>query len=173
MASREVLRFLKDMIKIHKPDILGLLETRVSGTKADDICNKLGFDDWVRVEALGFSGGIWVLWRNSTHINVLKTHLQFVLLQVRENNLMQWNLAIVYGSPSSSLRKRLWKDLRKDSLDMDGSWLAIGDFNVVLSSKEVSDQSKFSQSRCAGFSEWIFEQGLVDVGFEGPCMTWK
>lgn len=89
VASREVLRFLLDMIKMHKPQVLGLLETKVSGAKADSICNKLGFDDWVRVEALGFSGGIWVLRRNSIHIKVVKTHPQFIFLQVDDGTSNQ------------------------------------------------------------------------------------
>lgn len=82
-------------------------------------------------------------------------------------------MAIVYGSPNSFLRKRLWDELRKDTLDMEGPWLAIGDFNAVLSSSDVNDPVNFSQRRCAGFSEWVFERGLVEVAFEGPCMTWK
>ena len=58
-ASRSFLCTLKDVIHRYKPGILGLLETKVSGQRqADDICNKLGFDYWVRVEALGFNGGI-------------------------------------------------------------------------------------------------------------------
>lgn len=57
-ASREVVGSLKDMIQTHKPHILGLLEPKSSGFKADEVCRKLGFEEWVRVEAIGFSGGI-------------------------------------------------------------------------------------------------------------------
>lgn len=55
---RETIRSLKEMIRIDKPQILGLLEPKISGSNADVVCNKLGFTDWIRVEALGFSGGI-------------------------------------------------------------------------------------------------------------------
>lgn len=79
-ASREVLRFLLDMVNVHKPQVLGLLEMKISGFKADDVCKKLGFDDWVRVEALRFSGGIWILWRNLVYIDVIRTHPQYVFL---------------------------------------------------------------------------------------------
>ncbi|MBA0838857.1 hypothetical protein Goarm_004645, partial [Gossypium armourianum] len=42
----------------HKPDIICLLETRVSGSKADKIIAKLGFQYSHRVEAIGYAGGI-------------------------------------------------------------------------------------------------------------------
>ncbi|RYR72317.1 hypothetical protein Ahy_A02g006513 [Arachis hypogaea] len=39
-----------------------LLETYVSGSKADVIIHKLGFESWCRSEAKDFAGGIWCLW---------------------------------------------------------------------------------------------------------------
>lgn len=30
----------------------------MSGANADTVCKKLGFDNWARIEAVGFSGGI-------------------------------------------------------------------------------------------------------------------
>lgn len=59
-ASKEFLRVLKDLLGVHRPRVLGLLEPRVSGVQADSICKKIGFDNWVRVEAVKFSGGIWL-----------------------------------------------------------------------------------------------------------------
>nr|GMD60351.1 uncharacterized protein LOC109181278 [Ipomoea batatas] len=40
----------------HRPEILGIMEPKVSSAHANSICMKLGFSDWVRVEAVGFSG---------------------------------------------------------------------------------------------------------------------
>ena len=48
-TSQGFRRTLKEFIRIHKPEIVGLLGTKVSGYKADNFCNKLGFDYWVRV----------------------------------------------------------------------------------------------------------------------------
>lgn len=58
-APQEFLRTVKEILEVHKPDILGLLETRVSGKKGDIICRKLSFDYWLRVETVGYSRGIW------------------------------------------------------------------------------------------------------------------
>ncbi|KAH1096692.1 hypothetical protein J1N35_013613 [Gossypium stocksii] len=55
---------------VHKPDIVSLLETRVSGAKADKIIAKLGFQFSHRVEAIGFFGGIWLGWNNFVRLKI-------------------------------------------------------------------------------------------------------
>ncbi|XP_019183629.1 PREDICTED: uncharacterized protein LOC109178450 [Ipomoea nil] len=102
-GSREFQRILKTLIKNHKPGLVGLVEPKVSGAQANKICSKLGFAEWVRVEAVGFSGGIWVLWNKPLEIVVEYTHPQFVLLQVKEHGGDPWNLAVVYASPAKHL----------------------------------------------------------------------
>ena len=73
-TSKRFQRTLKDLLVRHKSGVLGLLEPKVNGDHADIICNGLGFDRWLRVEALGYSGGIWILWKNSYHLDVVKSH---------------------------------------------------------------------------------------------------
>lgn len=106
--SREMNRIIKEMIIKFRPSILGLLEPRVSGSHADDICNKMGYENWLRVEAVGFSGGIWIFWKDNLHLEIVQSHPQFVILRVKKDTATPWFLSIVYGSPDSTLRKRLW-----------------------------------------------------------------
>ncbi|KAH1046234.1 hypothetical protein J1N35_037018 [Gossypium stocksii] len=47
----------------YKLDIVSLLETKVSGGRADGRIAKLGFQNSHPVEARGFSGGIWMGWK--------------------------------------------------------------------------------------------------------------
>lgn len=42
--------------------IVGLYEPKVSGSQVDDLCCRFGFDQWLCIEAVGFSGGIWIFW---------------------------------------------------------------------------------------------------------------
>lgn len=57
---------MKNFIREYRSQIIILLEPRISGNSVDDVCNKLGMKQRVRTEADGFSGGIWVLWRDET-----------------------------------------------------------------------------------------------------------
>ncbi|XVF64686.1 hypothetical protein PTKIN_Ptkin09bG0187600 [Pterospermum kingtungense] len=133
-TSKHFLHALKDMVCKHKPFMVGLLEPRASGSHADDICKKIGFDNWLRVEAVSFS--------ESIIINVVQTHPQFVLLKAC--HLKSWFLSIVYASPDYGLRKLVWRDLDQISLGINGPWLPIGDYNFVLFANETSSTYTFN-----------------------------
>ncbi|XP_019180199.1 PREDICTED: uncharacterized protein LOC109175391 [Ipomoea nil] len=171
-ASRTFRRTLKFFLHEYKPSILCLLEPKVSGDQANDICFDLGFDQWLRVEALGFSGGIWVLWKDVLQVATHRTNPQFILLSIKEENSQPWNLSFVYGSPDHALRQYLFEELSQVGLNLQGPWLSVGDYNSVLSINEVSS-TNLSSTRCAGFRRWIFEEGLIDLGCEGPQFTWR
>ncbi|XP_019166877.1 PREDICTED: uncharacterized protein LOC109162645 [Ipomoea nil] len=171
-GGKPFLRALKHFIKLHKPCMLSLFEPKVSGTHANDICTKIGFSDWIRVEAVGFSGGIWVFWKDPVRISVLRTHPQFILMQVVSGSYPPWYLASVYGSPAHHLHRRLWNDLRQAENSITGPWIVAGDFNAVLNSEETSNYSSFSSHRSADFRNWIQDEGLIDLGFSGPKLTW-
>ncbi|KAK5785850.1 hypothetical protein PVK06_040471 [Gossypium arboreum] len=55
-ASDKFFRAFHEYNNQYKPDIICLLEPRISGVKADTIIAKLGWDKSHRVEAVGFSG---------------------------------------------------------------------------------------------------------------------
>ena len=61
--------------RLHIPSIIVLLETHVSGVRADEIYRRIGFLGCYRVEAHGHAGGIWVLWDvTAVHLQLLKAH---------------------------------------------------------------------------------------------------
>lgn len=117
----------------------------MSGDNANRVCKSLGFSNWVRVEAVGFSGGIWVMWNNNTDVDVRITHPQFIMLRVKDQK-GYWDLVVVYASPSIHLRKKLWNTLRHDNLGLLDKCVAIEDFNSITCEDEVSNRSAFSQA---------------------------
>jgi len=111
-------------------------------------------------------------WNDSSKISVVSTHPQFVLLQVHEANQADWYLGVVYGSPTHYLRRRLWNTLTMASQGIGGPLLVAGDFNAVLSQDETSNYNAFNSQRCSDFADWIQSEGLIDLGFSGPKLTW-
>ena len=69
-ASGEFRCSFRTIIKNYNPSMVVLMEPCISEVKADDFIKKSGFDYSHRVEAVGFSGGIWLLWRNSIEVEV-------------------------------------------------------------------------------------------------------
>lgn len=53
-------RIFREYNKEYKPDIVSLIEIRVSGCKADKVIANLGFQNYHRIEVVGYSGSIWV-----------------------------------------------------------------------------------------------------------------
>ncbi|KAI9086987.1 hypothetical protein K1719_031148 [Acacia pycnantha] len=122
----------------YKPEIFVLLEPRVSGTKADHVIKRLGFLHSHRVEASGFSGGIWILWSSKVSINVLVNNVQFVHMEVsnseRNSNFL---FTAVYGSPQKPNRTFLWHDLSQVSPSPSqfkflAAWLTHPDFSSIV-----------------------------------------
>jgi len=70
---------------MHKPQIIALLETHVSGPSADEVCRKIGYQGIFRVEAYGHQGGIWLLWdKEKIDLLLIDSHTQFVTMEVSE-----------------------------------------------------------------------------------------
>lgn len=102
---------IHDFCALFKRFILVLVETQVNGFRADMICLKMGFDNWFRVEAVGFSGGIWVFWNNSVGlVSFLSTHSQFIRFQVDNRGSASWYFTAIYGSPKAHLWHKIFSD---------------------------------------------------------------
>lgn len=154
-GSKEFLRAAHLLINTHKLDILVLLETKVSGARANEIYKKLRFDSWFRIESIGYSGGIWILVKNSVNISLRYTHPQFAVLDVN-NRSKCWNLVVVYASPDRGLREKLWSDLNGDHLGLTKNWMVARDFNTVMAADEVSNPSTYNERRSKGLKDWVF-----------------
>ncbi|XVF31294.1 hypothetical protein REPUB_Repub16aG0133600 [Reevesia pubescens] len=59
------------------------LEPRISGEVADKVIKQLRFDEFAKVDAVGFSGGIWVLWKKSIGtVQVLAKESQILIVVI-------------------------------------------------------------------------------------------
>nr|GMD42480.1 uncharacterized protein LOC109178201 [Ipomoea batatas] len=108
----------------------------------------------------------------TSSVSVISTHPQFVILQVRNDTNNPWFYAVVYGSPTHHLRRRLWAELTVAKQNLHGSLLVAGDFNVVTNREDTDNYTTFSAQRSSEFAEWIHSEGLVDMGYIGPKFTW-
>ncbi|KAK8672174.1 hypothetical protein V6N13_110547 [Hibiscus sabdariffa] len=78
----------------------------VSGFQADSIIASLGFPYSHRVEAQGFSGGIWIAWFDSITVDIILNHFQFVHCRItNKRNGTSALASIIYASPNATKRK--------------------------------------------------------------------
>lgn len=124
---------IRDLVSIYKLSFVAILEPRIIGNRANNVINRIGFDGVVKVEARGFAGGIWCMWRqNQMTIQVLYTSNHCILLKVNPRSDNAWLLAVIYASPQERGREALWSELREINNSYSLPWCAIGDFNAVL-----------------------------------------
>nr|GMD72454.1 uncharacterized protein LOC109160503 [Ipomoea batatas] len=64
----------------------------------------------------------------------------------------KWKIALVYGGPNLALRRKLWDALNTIECNITTRWIAMGDFNAVMNSEEVSCPNSFNDKRNKDFN---------------------
>ena len=107
------------------------METRVRVNRAREITGRLPFDGVICSDAVGFAGGIWVLWNSErvdvAHLASTKQEIHFTV-KVRSSNVI-WLFSAVYASPRCAERHILWNNLMKVADLHNMHWVIARDFN--------------------------------------------
>ncbi|XP_028773891.1 uncharacterized protein LOC114730946 [Neltuma alba] len=165
---------LKSFIKEHKPYLLVLVEPRISGEVASRAIKRIGLPNSHRVEASGFSGGIWVLWTDQIQVDILLSHWQFIHTRVHlPHTSRSFLFTAVYASPMNSVRIQLWSELSNLARSIFEPWAIAGDFNSVLYSSERRTSTGRRREGCPHFLQFVNDCTLLDLGFSGPRFTWR
>ena len=109
-------RRVRELIRLHNPSIVILLETHTQYSTVENFWDGLGFRPIAIEEARGFSGGIWVLSRDSTaQFTVIDSTTQAISIRLGSAG-GDWICTAIYASPTPTIRARLWEylvDLRR------------------------------------------------------------
>jgi hypothetical protein len=61
---------------------------------------------WGKVDVLGFSGGIWLLWHKElVTIEVLSSSSQVINALIKRNDNLDWLFSAIYASPNPRNRE--------------------------------------------------------------------
>ena len=163
-----------DLVDWHSPILMVITETRMSGARVDEIIEALPFDGYAVADTIGFTGGIWMLWRlDLVHVDVLATTEQEIhaFIRVRSQSF-SWLISAIYVNPRFEERCILWNNLRILANMHDLPWALMGDFNEVLSAEEKYGGNPICQRRVRTIKECMDECSMMDLGFSGPIYTW-
>jgi hypothetical protein len=167
---------VRNLIRQWKTDIICLQET-----KHDFISNSLvrslwgcHFVDWCYLASHGASGGILIMWDRRI-VEKMDVYVgEFVVAcsfrSVADD--FSWAFAGVYGPNFDSLRSSLWDELAGLSSWWELPWCIGGDFNVTRFPAERSRDVCLNAAMME-FSDFIFEQDLMDLPFAGGPFTWS
>ncbi|XP_057432586.1 uncharacterized protein LOC130725366 [Lotus japonicus] len=134
-----------------------------------------GFDGSFVVEAVGFYGGIWLLWNKQWgSIDIISSHRQLVHTRITPRGAGSSMLAtFVYGSPNVSARYLLWRELRHIAASIFEPWAVVGDFNSYLHASDKVGGGPPNLLSMNKFRDCIVDCSLSDIGFKGPPFTWE
>lgn len=166
-------RSIRYLLKKFKTDVLAIFETHVGGENAVRICRGLGFENNFRVDAVGQSGDLWLLWRSGIgEVKIVEHSDQFIYATVEIGTEML-NLIAVYAAPTVSRRNGLWGRLKDVVKDLVGPIVIGGDFNTIVRLDERTGGNGRLSPDSIAFGDWINELSLIDMGFQGNQYTWR
>nr|POE62106.1 hypothetical protein CFP56_40202 [Quercus suber] len=75
---------VQDLINANSPEILVILEPKISGNQAEHVVGQVGLPRHFRVDPIGLSGGLWVLWDDrQCDVDVVRATDQSVAMLIR------------------------------------------------------------------------------------------
>jgi hypothetical protein len=114
-------------VKIKKPQLVFIMETRMQQNKADRLRSKLGFDNCFVVDSKGKSGGMMLFWNSSSGVeiqNYSRRHINAVVQ--RSTDDLVWKFTGFYGHPEAGRRAESWALLRHLASLSPDPWLCLG-----------------------------------------------
>lgn len=104
-GKRGFRRAIRYMCSHHSVYVLALFKTRISGERVEKICDKLPFSNKIRVEAVGFAGGVWLLWNDpKANLSIISLNSNYIHSSWSSGSV-QADLIAMYGPPSVSRRE--------------------------------------------------------------------
>ncbi|KAL5571254.1 hypothetical protein UlMin_020851 [Ulmus minor] len=163
---------LLSLVKIHDPDILFLIETKMDSRNVLFLRNKLGFCDDFSVSRVGLSGGLSLMWKANCVVNVCSSSSFFIDAWISSTDILPWRFSGFYGNPDSNHRGHSWELLRRLCFAHFGAWLCAGDFNEILNGNEKLGGGVKSQRAIDEFRNAVDDCLICDLGFVGDPFTW-
>lgn len=173
-ANPHFRRHFREIIKTHQPQMAVITETRISGDRAKRLSMNLGFSNTAIADAVGFAGGIWVMWNDQEiRCDILDVGAQDIHACIQVPPLFSpWIFSAIYARPNFADRRTLWDDLSVFASTHSSPWVIAGDFNEVLDSQDKFGGRAINTSRASLFRNCMNTCGMSDLGFSGSRFTW-
>ncbi|KAL2931509.1 LINE-1 retrotransposable element ORF2 protein [Bienertia sinuspersici] len=120
------------------------------------------------------AGGLAVFWSNQVNLTVTSKCMSFFHCKIEEglnNNFVEWNLLLFYGSPYLASRTQTWAALSNQLASTNLPVIIQGDFNQIESMEQKWGGSEYIPGGRA-FSNWKTNWELMDIPCHGVPFTW-
>ncbi|KAK1288350.1 hypothetical protein QJS10_CPB19g00426 [Acorus calamus] len=169
-------RAIKELVAANRVQVCCIQETKMEVVNRQ-IIRELGngmLDEWVVKEARGAAGGILICWNSLHWKEVDRVVGCFSLSVLLEDKVSggRWCCSSVYGPHEDGERAAMWEDLSTVRAQWNVPVAFVGDFNVTRSAAERNRDGLVTPGMSA-FSDWIEEEGLIDLTIANHQYTWS
>ncbi|CAM8933405.1 unnamed protein product [Rhodiola kirilowii] len=171
LGHPRTVRCLTELVRFHKPQVVGLIETKMDGKRVEAVRRKIGFSYGLAVDSQGRSGGLAIWWSEDIQLSVSSFSKNHIDCEVDLGGIIR--VTVFYGNPSTHRRSESWNLLRTLGLNNQLPWLVLGDFNEVLFGWEIWGGRIRKEWQMRKFREAISDCGLFDLGFSGLPFTYS
>lgn len=120
------------------------------------------FLDWGTLDAHGSAGGLLICWDKRT-LEVIEMEVGNFSISCRLRNVED-GLVWMFIE-----REWMWEEIGAIRGIWDDPWCLGGDFNVILSQREKSNQGRLT-SAMRRFAQVVDELELIDLPLQGVCL---
>ncbi|GMI74475.1 hypothetical protein HRI_001116800 [Hibiscus trionum] len=174
LGKLRTIRRLRNKLRSTSPQLLFLMETKLSSQRMARVRIHCGFTLGFDVSAQGSRGGLFLAWSPSLAVSIRSYSINHIDADVRDvNSDLQWRFTSFYGNPVESQRSSSWDLLRSLDTDRTSPWLVAGDFNEVMLASEKKGGCVRSERNMEAFRSAMCDCDLADLGFSGNWYTWE
>ncbi|CAM8923655.1 unnamed protein product [Rhodiola kirilowii] len=173
LGQPRAVRELTDLVRTHRPKVVGLLEIKIDGRKLEPIRKRLGLKHGIVVERRGLAGGIALWWAEDIEIRILSYSQSHIDALVENTEDLAYRITIFYGHPSACKRHISWDLLRLLNCQYNYPWVVFGDFNEICFGWEVKGRRVRGEWQMRSFREAILDCDLADLGYRGSPFTFS
>ncbi|XP_022899293.1 uncharacterized protein LOC111412589 [Olea europaea var. sylvestris] len=165
---------IREFIKQHCIDIMGILETKLGYRKLMRILRNK-FDGFMHVNNFGThrAGGILILWNPSkVFLDVMEVHQQIIHCKALQDNILYLSCYFCLLFHTVVNRMPLWNNIMEFNTNFSSPWLILGDYNNVHKFDEKRNEVDVTSYEIKDLTNCYLHVGLMDVRSIGCYYTW-
>ena len=126
--------YIHKLARRHDLVIFVIIETKLGGSKAKEVSDRLPFDGAIHMETIGFFGGLWLLWNeDKVEIRELAKTEQEIHVEVKVlTSNLSGIFSTIYASPRSEERCIFWNNFAKVTELHNKPWIMAGILTNLL-----------------------------------------
>lgn len=164
-------QFLKALLRSTNANICFIAETKCSFHKTVNIFQQMPLENFSFVLAYGRSGGLVLMWDRGTRLQIQQKSRSLIHATVTNARGVEWELLCVYGDANHTRNPQIWRRILQ-IIAKGSPTCVVGDFNAIADESEKVGGDPIMNKNSRDFKEFLFQGGLIDLGFKGPAFTW-